>query len=158
MTPPGALGVRAILAVGVGGALGALARWGVDVAVEAAGRPIPLATLAVNLGGCLLMGLLVAAVLGHPRRHPLWRPFLGVGVLGGFTTFSAFAGDVLLILRDGHPATALAYLLASVAGALIAVWLGYVLGQLGRRRVGGAAPLGDLGRRRVGGHGTGESS
>jgi len=120
---------RTLLAVGAGGAVGALCRWGIDCAVRSLGQPLPWATLAVNVIGCLLMGFLVAAVLGHPRRHPLWRPLLGVGFLGGFTTFSAFAGDVIVLLRGGDAWAALAYLVASVVGSLLAVVLGFRGGE-----------------------------
>ena len=121
-------------AVAGGGAIGALARWGVDRAIEEAGPPSPFATLIVNIVGCFLMGLLVSYVLGHPGRHGLWRPFLGVGVLGGFTTFSAFALDIVVVMRDGYPAAALAYLVASVGGALIALWGGLEIGRALRQR------------------------
>lgn len=117
------------LAVPVGGALGASSRWGISVLVAEAGGDLPLATLAVNVLGCLAMGLLVAFVLAHPARHPLWRPFLGVGFLGGFTTFSAFAADTILLARDGAWAMSAAYLVVSLAGCLLAVWAGIAIGR-----------------------------
>ncbi|MGI9196943.1 MAG: fluoride efflux transporter FluC [Candidatus Nanopelagicales bacterium] len=125
---------QAFAAVAAGGAIGALARWGVDVAIEATGRHAAWATLSVNVAGCLLMGLLVSYVLSHPDRHGLWRPFLGIGVLGGFTTFSAFAVDTVALILGGSPAWALAYLVASVAGSLAAVWAGFAAGRALRRR------------------------
>ena len=125
---------QAFAAVAVGGAIGALARWGVDRLVEAGGRHPVSATLLVNLVGCFLMGVLVSYVLSHPARHGLWRPFLGVGVLGGFTTFSAFAVDTVVLVRDGDAAWALAYLLASVAGSLASVWVGFAVGRTLRRQ------------------------
>ena len=125
----------AFAAVGAGGAIGALSRWGVDIAVDGLGYPRPYATLTVNVVGCLLMGLLVSYVLSHPARHGLWRPFLAVGVLGGFTTFSAFALDIVVVARDGHVLPAIAYLVASTGGALLALWAGFEIGHaLGRRR------------------------
>lgn len=94
----------------IGGALGAGARYGVGLALARPG--FPWATLAVNLLGGLLMGLLAA-------RAPTegWRLFLGVGLLGGFTTFSAFSLDTLKLLQSGQTALALTYVLASVVGA-----------------------------------------
>ncbi|MGC5321253.1 fluoride efflux transporter FluC [Micromonospora arida] len=114
-----------ILAViAAGGVLGALARAGLQHAVPHAPTGFPWATFAVNTSGCLLIGVLMA-VLGHlDGGHPLARPFLGVGVLGGFTTFSTYAVDVQQAIVAGAPGTALAYLAATVLGALVAVALG----------------------------------
>ena len=125
---------RALAAVAVGGALGATARYAVDVATDRWGIALPWATLAVNVLGCALMGLLVAYVLAHPARHLLWRPFLGVGVLGGFTTFSAFAADAVLLEDQGAGATSAAYVVATLAGGLLALWGGTSLGRSLRRR------------------------
>jgi CrcB protein len=80
------------------------------------------------------MGLLVAYVLAHPARHLLWRPFLGVGVLGGFTTFSAFAADAALLADQGAGTTSAAYVVATLAGGLLALWGGTSLGRSLRRR------------------------
>lgn len=125
---------RALVAVAVGGALGATARYAVDVVADRSGIALPWATLAVNVLGCALMGLLVAYVLAHPARHLLWRPFLGVGVLGGFTTFSAFAADAVLLADQGAGATSAAYVVATLAGGLLALWGGTSLGRSLRRR------------------------
>lgn len=112
--------------------MGALGRHGVDLVAQALGLASPWATLVVNIAGCLAMGLLVAAVLADPGRHPLWRPLVGIGVLGGFTTFSAFAGDVVTLFDDGQGVAAAAYLVATLVGGLAAVYLGIALGE--RRR------------------------
>ncbi|MEH1165049.1 CrcB family protein [Micromonospora sp. CPCC 205539] len=113
-----------LAAIAVGGVLGALARAGLQQAVPHGPTGFPWATFGINLTGCLLIGVLMA-VLGHlGGGHPLVRPFLGVGVLGGFTTFSSYAVDVQQAVVAGAPATALAYLAATVLGALIAVALG----------------------------------
>ncbi|MBQ0901135.1 CrcB family protein [Micromonospora sp. U21] len=113
-----------LTAIAAGGVLGALARAGLQHAVPPQPTGFPWATFGVNLTGCLLIGVLMA-VLGHlGGGRPLARPFLGVGVLGGFTTFSTYAVDVQQAVVAGAPATALAYLAATVLGALVAVWLG----------------------------------
>lgn len=125
---------RALLAAVAGGALGATARYAVDASADRLGIAMPWATLSINIVGCALMGLLVAYVLAHPARHPLWRPFLGAGVLGGFTTFSAFAGDAALLADEGAWATSAAYVVATVVAGLLALWCGLVLGQAMRRR------------------------
>lgn len=125
---------RALLAAVAGGAIGATARYAIDAGAERLGIALPWATLSVNVVGCALMGLLVAYVLAHPSRHPLWRPFLGVGVLGGFTTFSAFAGDAVVLADEGAWAASAAYIVATLAGGLLALWLGHALGHVMRRR------------------------
>lgn len=115
---------RALLAVAAGGALGATARYAVDVGAAAWDLAAPWATLTVNLVGCALMGVLVSAILAHPSRHPLWRPFLGIGVLGGFTTFSSFSLDVAVLWERGMAPAAFAYVLASVIGSICALFAG----------------------------------
>ena len=126
--------VSAVAVVAAGGAIGSLARYGVARACEALGWELPLATLTVNVLGSFLMGLLVAYVLMHPARHPLWRPFLGVGILGGFTTFSAFAGDAVVLADDGRWVAAAAYVTVTLAVGLLAIWAGAALGRRWHRR------------------------
>lgn len=122
--------------IAAGGVLGALARAGLQHTVPHPPSGFPWATFAINTSGCLLIGVLMAT-LGHlGGGHPLARPFLGVGVLGGFTTFSTFAVDVQQAIVAGAPGTALAYLAATVLGALVAVGLGdAVTAGVLRRRV-----------------------
>ncbi|MPR00412.1 fluoride efflux transporter CrcB [Modestobacter sp. I12A-02628] len=123
----------AYLAAALGGALGALARWGVTRALPHEPGGWPWSTLVVNLLGCALIGLLLAVLLARYPTHPWARPFLAVGVLGGFTTFSTFAVDVVQLADAGAWPAAVGYLLASVLGGLLAVVAG--LGA-GRRVVG----------------------
>jgi fluoride exporter len=99
---------------------------------------VPWATLTINIVGCALMGLLVAYVLAHPRRHPLWRPFLGAGLLGGFTTFSAFAADAVALADAGTWMLSAAYVVATLVGGLIALTLASMAGHALRRRGVGA--------------------
>ncbi|MBO4160852.1 fluoride efflux transporter FluC [Micromonospora antibiotica] len=113
-------------AIAVGGVLGALARAGVQAALPHTSTGFPWSTFAVNVTGCLLIGALMA-VLGRRRVGPLVRPFLGVGVLGGFTTFSAYVVDVHRALDAGAAPTALAYLVATLVGGLLAVAAGDAL-------------------------------
>ena len=121
----------AVLAViSLGGALGALARYALTTAVPAAPGGFPLATFLINVGGCLLIGVLMVLVTERRRAHPLLRPFLGVGLLGGFTTFSTYAEEVRALLRPESTATGLGYLVATVAAALLAVWAGIGLTRL----------------------------
>ncbi|PWW22251.1 protein CrcB [Geodermatophilus normandii] len=114
----------AYLLAALGGALGALARWGVAEALPRPGGGWPWATLLVNLSGCLLMGVLLG-VLAARDPEPAWaRPFLAVGVLGGYTTYSAFAVEVVDLTGAGAVAGALGYVLVSVAGGVLAVAAG----------------------------------
>ncbi|MCU1691608.1 MAG: CrcB protein [Frankiales bacterium] len=113
-----------VLLVAAGGAAGALARFGLGEALPATPSGLPVATLLANLLGCLLLGLLV----GRYRRHPVLRPLLGTGVLGGFTTFSTLALQTDRLLDD-RPAVALGYLAATTAGGLLLAAAGLRLGS-----------------------------
>jgi len=113
----------------LGGAIGAGARHLTGRATLALFGPgFPVGTLLVNLVGGLLMGVL-AGVLARTGGGEAWRLFLGVGVLGGFTTFSAFSLDAVLLVQRGQGGLAAAYVLASVAGAIAALVAGLRIGQ-----------------------------
>lgn len=104
-----------ILLVGAGGAIGAVARHAVNVAaLKALGPAFPWATLAVNVTGSLAMGFLAAALLARAPDLAGLRLFLLTGVLGGFTTFSAFSLDVVSLVERGALGLAGAYVTASV--------------------------------------------
>ncbi|HEX6499914.1 MAG TPA: fluoride efflux transporter CrcB [Micromonosporaceae bacterium] len=111
-------------AIAVGGALGAVARYAVGTAVHAAPTGFPWATYGVNVSGCLLIGVLMVLITEVVAGHRLVRPFLGVGVLGGFTTFSTYVVDIQRLVNAGAAGTALGYLVATVLSALLAVYLG----------------------------------
>ncbi len=114
----------AYLLAALGGALGALARWGTGLALPRPDDGWPWATLLVNLTGCLVMGVLVG-VLARRDAEPVWvRPFLAVGVLGGYTTYSAFALEVVELTDAGAAALAAGYVLVSVLGGVLAVAAG----------------------------------
>ena len=120
----------AYLLAALGGALGALARWAVAEALPSPGG-WPWATLLVNLTGCLLIGALLAGLAARDPE-PAWvRPLLGVGVLGGYTTYSAFAVEVVDLVDRGSAALAAGYVLVSVTGGVLAV----AAGALALRRV-----------------------
>ena len=113
----------------IGGAIGAAARFHLGAAAARAfGTTFPWGTLAANLGGGLAMGLL-AAWLARAGSPESWRLLLGVGVLGGFTTFSAFSFETVALVERGALPMALLYVALSVGGALAALALGLGLGR-----------------------------
>ncbi|SNS60265.1 CrcB protein [Geodermatophilus pulveris] len=114
----------AYLLAAVGGALGALARWGVGTALPHSPGGWPWATLLVNLTGCLLFGALAAALTARSPEPPWARPLLAVGLLGGYTTYSAFAVEAVGLAEAGAPALAAAYVLVSLLGGPVAVAAG----------------------------------
>ena len=114
----------AYLLAALGGALGALARWGVGTALPHSPGGWPWATLLVNLTGCLLLGALTAALTARSPEPPWARPFLAVGVLGGYTTYSAFAVEVVELADAGAAVLAAGYVLVSVLGGVLAVAVG----------------------------------
>ncbi|MGW7105372.1 FluC/FEX family fluoride channel [Streptomyces xanthophaeus] len=116
---------RVLAAVAAGGVAGASARYGISLLWPAGPGAFPWATFWINVGGCALIGVLMVLISeGGRSAHPLVRPFAGVGVLGGFTTFSTYALDVSRLLDEGEAGTALAYAGLTVAAALGAVWAG----------------------------------
>lgn len=117
-----------LLLVMVGGSIGAALRYLVGVWTMARfGTGLPLATLAVNLIGGLAMGLLAGALARLDEGGMQLRLLLGVGVLGGFTTFSAFSLEVTDMLMRGEFGTAAAYATASVAGCVMALFAGLMI-------------------------------
>ena len=116
--------------VGLGGALGSLARDGLATLIAPARDGFPTATLATNLLGCLLLGLLLVVSENRLPPHRYLRPFLATGVIGGFTTFSTFAVETDLLGKDGHAGLAAVYVVASLAGGLAATWAGISAGRV----------------------------
>lgn len=122
--------------IAAGGAVGSLGRYAVGLVLPHPSGGLPWSTLAVNVSGCLAMGLLVVWVLSMEEPHPWLRPFLGVGVLGGWTTFSGYTLDIHALTGAGRGALALTYLVASLVVGLVAVGVGVSVGErvFGRRR------------------------
>lgn len=112
-----------LAAVAAGGVIGAEARYGLTT-LQGNPPSFPWTTIGINISGCLLIGVLMAVVFELTAPHRLLRPFLGIGVLGGFTTFSTYAVDVRTLLAADRPAVALGYLLLTPLAALVAVWAG----------------------------------
>jgi CrcB protein len=125
--------MQAVLLVGAGGAIGAMARYGVSVAI---GRYLPmgfpLATLAVNVLGSVLMGVLIGVLARTlPPMAPEIRLFAAVGILGGFTTFSSFSLDTITLIERGALAQAVLYVGLSVVVCLAGLYLGLLISRGG---------------------------
>jgi CrcB protein len=114
------------LVVAAGGAIGGLARYATNELIGTAAGSFPWSTFAENVLGCLLLGALMVVLveLRGPSRYA--RPFLGVGVLGGYTTFSAYTSEIRALAAAGHAATAALYLAGSVVAGLLATLCGVV--------------------------------
>lgn len=122
--------------VALGGILGALARYAVDLVLPWSSPGFPWATLTVNVIGCALIGVVLVVLSEGPP--PAWwlRPFLAVGLIGGFTTFSAFAVETLQLLDDDAVTRAALYVALSLTAGMVAVWFAamttrrFVVGRL----------------------------
>jgi CrcB protein len=119
------------MAVALGGALGSMARHGVNQIVH--GRWLttrfPAGTVVVNVLGCFVIGLLAGLIASERiAMRANWREFVFVGVLGGFTTFSTFGLDTFVLVRGSGAGPAALNVAAHVVGGLAAVWVGYMLG------------------------------
>lgn len=118
----------------VGAGLGGLARYGISGWVQAAGGSgFPWGTLLINVTGSLLLTL-VYAFLEGTAAAPEWRAFLGIGVIGGYTTFSTFSYESVRLLQDGEWERALFYIVGSVVLSLAGAVLGLSLGSALLRR------------------------
>jgi CrcB protein len=133
---PGALHWDVLAVVAAGGALGSLGRWGLTLAFPRHGDRFPWATFLTNVSGAVLLGVLMVFVLEVWSPSRLVRPFLGVGVLGGYTTFSTAMLDARGLLADRHAQTALAYVALSVALGIAGVWLGMLAARAAVRAAG----------------------
>jgi len=125
--------MNAYLLVGLGGAIGSIARYGSGLLV---GRlwtsPFPLATMLINIAGSLIMGLFIGFLA---RTTPAWqsdaRLFVAVGLLGGFTTLSSFSLDTVFLLERGEVAQAALYVAGSVAISIVALFAGLLIMRAG---------------------------
>ena len=118
-----------LAAVSLGGVLGAEARYGMSVALPHEPTQIPVSTWLVNTSGCLLIGILMTVVMELSAPHRLVRPFLGVGFLGGYTTFSTYAVDAVTAVDSGRVGPALLYVVATPALAVAAATAGIAVAR-----------------------------
>jgi CrcB protein len=126
-----------LAAVAAGGALGAPARYGVSLAVSITPGSFPWGTFGINVSGSFALGVLLAVLLARFPADPHLRPFLATGFLGAYTTYSTFAVETDLLIRNGHAGVALAYAAASLVAGLAAAAAGL---RLGRALAGPAHP------------------
>ncbi len=122
------------VAVAIGALLGANLRFVlVNWAADLWGADFPYGTFLVNVSGAFLIGLFLAFIGARASVSPLWRLFFATGFLGGYTTFSSYAWDALLLAEDGAWARALLYVGGSNGLGLAGVWLGATLARLSTR-------------------------
>jgi len=112
------------LAVAIGGALGAMGRYSVSVALSTQHIKFPIATLTVNVLGSLMMGIFYIIIVEKAILSQEWRHTIMIGFLGAFTTFSTFSIETLHLFQGGHYQTALIYSLVSVTLCVLAVLVG----------------------------------
>jgi CrcB protein len=119
--------MKILLAIATGSLIGGVLRYLLSQMVQGKfGQPFPFGTLAVNIMGCFCIGL----VFGLTEKGSLsadWRIFLATGVLGGFTTFSAFSIESINMMRSGQQLSAIIYISASVLFGLLATFLGFII-------------------------------
>jgi CrcB protein len=133
-----------IAAIAVGGGLGTVIRYLLSQAFPA-GQGFPWAIFVINVTGCFALGLLMVYLLDVWPPRWLLRPFLAIGLIGGYTTFSTYAAGIVTLIRQHALALATAYALASVIAGLVAVWCGFtaarrLAGLPARGTPGGSAP------------------
>ena len=119
--------IKTILAVGAGSFLGGAGRYLVSLAMKGVSKGFPWATLLVNLVGCFLLGLLWGVFSKNAAEGSNWALFLTVGLCGGFTTFSTFSKEALVMLQSGNIGGFAGYVAISVIVGICLVALGYFL-------------------------------
>ncbi len=125
--------MKQALIVGLGGLIGSISRYKIGGVIlhHSASWRFPLSTFAVNVAGCFVIGVLAALVEHRDFFSADTRLFLFTGLLGGFTTFSAFAYEGVFLMRRGEIGVAGAYAVLSVVCGLAAVWLAFKLFSFG---------------------------
>jgi fluoride exporter len=122
-----------LLVISVGGGIGALLRYGIGVWWPPQPRHVPWSTLVINVVGCFAIGILMVLITEVWVAHRLLRPFLGIGLLGGFTTFSTYSLEVRRLLGSGATVEAVGYSGGTVIATLVAVVLGMGLARWATR-------------------------
>jgi len=123
------VGAVQLLLIAIGGAAGALMRYGIGLAAQAGGVSFPTGTLAVNLTGAFALGFIATFLVERTTVSPELRIALTIGVLGAYTTFSTFSLETLNLLSDGEWSLALLNIIASVTGSVLLAWAGQSLAR-----------------------------
>ena len=121
--------IKNILAVGAGSFVGGAARYLVSLGMKGIGKGFPWATLAVNLVGCLMIGLLWGLLSRNAAENTSWGLFMTVGLCGGFTTFSTFSKEAIAMLQTGQMWGFASYIAISVLAGIALVALGYYIAR-----------------------------
>jgi len=124
-----------LAAIAAGGALGAPARYEMTRLIHVTKGTFPWATFWTNISGSFVLGFLLILLIERFPPSRYLRPFFATGFLGAYTTFSTYMVDTATLLKDGHTALGITYLLASALAGFVAVWFGIIAGRL--------APLGE---------------
>ena len=122
--------IRNTILIGCGSFIGGAARYIISVAMKAMSKGFPWGTLIVNLVGCLVIGLLWGFFSKNSSESSSWALFMIVGICGGFTTFSTFSKEALMMLQAGNFISLLAYVTISVIAGIALVAAGYYLVRL----------------------------
>lgn len=122
--------MQQLILIAVGGAIGAMMRFGVSNGVHALfGRDFPYGTLTVNVLGSMLIGFFYITLLERMSLGPEWRAFIVIGILGAFTTFSTFSLETFNLIESGEVFKAAANILLSVTICLLAAWIGIIVAR-----------------------------
>lgn len=119
-----------LAAIAAGGALGAPARYEVAQLIHVAKDSFPWATFWTNVSGSFVLGFFLILVIERFPPSRYLRPFFATGFLGAYTTFSTFAVETDLLVKDGHAAIGVAYALGSLLAGFAAVWVGILLARV----------------------------
>lgn len=117
------------IAIGIGAALGAIARWLLALGLNRLVPALPLGTLAANWIGALLIGIAMAVFAQHDAIPPVWRLALTTGFLGGLTTFSTFSAETMLLMQRGEWLATSAIIGSHVIGSLALTVIGFAITQ-----------------------------
>jgi CrcB protein len=121
--------IRNTIFIGCGSFLGGAARYLMSVAMKTMSKGFPWGTLAVNLVGCLVIGLLWGFFSKNSSESSSWALFMTVGICGGFTTFSTFSKEALIMLQSGNIVGLISYIGVSVIAGVALVAAGYYLAR-----------------------------
>ena len=121
--------IKNILSVGAGSFIGGIGRYLISLAIKGVSKGFPWATLAVNLSGCLMIGLLWGFLSRNASEGTSWGLFLTVGLCGGFTTFSTFSKEALTMLQAGQTWGFVSYITMSVLAGIALAALGYYIAR-----------------------------